>query len=91
MLQYELMIRGRVQGVGFRYYVQQQAQLLEVTGVVWNGADDRSVSVVAQGEEDVLKVFVQRCEQGPSLSHVESVDVRSSSITSPLQGFEIRR
>ena len=61
MLQYKLKIVGVVQGVGFRYFLRQEATRLELTGAVWN-CPDGSVEVVAQGEEALLDQLVEQCK-----------------------------
>ena len=66
-------VRGRVQGVGFRYWVNQQAAAMGITGEVWN-KDDRSVGVIAYHDSAlVLDEFLARLKSGPG--RVDSVDV----------------
>ncbi len=78
-----LNIRGHVQGVGFRYYVKMKADSLGIVGFVVNHWDD-SVYVEAEGETVPLQLFIHACEQGPSHSRVEKVDIQYC----PLQDFE---
>ena len=60
-----LRIKGYVQGVGFRYFVQQTAEANGVQGEVWNGGD-RAVHVIAQHEDEaVLKRFEEEMWNGP--------------------------
>lgn len=70
MLTKIIKVCGRVQGVGFRYFVQKQAEDLGVRGEVKNQSDG-SVLVVAQAEPDVLDAFVRIVEAGPSFSRVD--------------------
>ena len=90
MLQYKLKIVGVVQGVGFRYFVRQEATRLELTGAVWNCLDG-SVEVVVQGEEALLDQIVEQCKLGPTYSKVASVDEQREAIGEKFLGFEIRR
>ena len=90
MLQYKLKITGVVQGVGFRYFVRQEAARLELAGAVWN-CPDGSVEVVAQGEEALLDQLVEQCKLGSTYSKVASVDVQREAVGEKFLGFEIRR
>ena len=60
-----LLIRGRVQGVGFRYFVLNEARLLGIRGFVRNLANG-SVYVEDVGEPGILEVFIQSCRTGPA-------------------------
>ena len=53
----ELRIRGRVQGVAFRWYAREQAQQLGVTGTVRN-LPDGSVRIVAEGKREALEALL---------------------------------
>ena len=65
-----LELRGRVQQVGFRYYVYRLASELGVKGFVKNKPDG-SVYVEAQSDSDMLNVFIDHCKKGPPQSKVE--------------------
>lgn len=65
-------ISGRVQGVGFRYFVQRQGVALELSGWVRNLSDGR-VECVAQGAPDRLQEFRQSIQVGPSVLRVDRV------------------
>ncbi len=81
------LISGRVQGVGFRYFVLRQAQALGVSGWVRNVRDGR-VEVLAAGDEGAMAAFEGRLWSGPPAAHV--VDVQSSPWDAPVdEGFEI--
>jgi acylphosphatase len=69
------IVRGRVQGVGFRYFVLTTAKELHLTGWVRN-LPDGAVQVEACGSEDDLDMLEQRLWKGPHFSRVE--DVRCS-------------
>jgi acylphosphatase len=67
------VVRGRVQGVGFRAYAQRIAEELGIAGEVWNRRDG-AVELIAEHEEDhALAVLQARLRQGPG--RVEAVDV----------------
>jgi acylphosphatase len=67
-----LLIRGRVQGVGFRFYAQDVAEELRLAGWVRN-LPDGSVEAYAEGPRADLDAFIDRIRQGPPLSRVEAV------------------
>ena len=68
------VITGRVQGVGFRAYVESVARDAGVSGWVVN-REDGSVHVLMQGIPDVLKTCIEDLQNGSVLSRVESVAV----------------
>ena len=68
------IVRGRVQGVGFRDYVQTRARLLGITGYVRNLSDGRSVEVVAEGPRHDLERLVDDLRRGLSSAHITAVD-----------------
>ena len=85
---YRYVVAGRVQGVGYRYFVLRQAEALGVSGYARNRADG-SVEVVAEGDDVVLADFEVRLREGPSFAEVtnverEEVEERGSG------GFHIR-
>jgi len=65
-------VMGRVQGVGFRFFVIETAQQLGLTGWVRNRWDE-SVEVLAEGEHDKLEQLLFALRRGPSLAHVTQV------------------
>jgi len=83
-----VVIRGRVQGVGFRYFAAREARRLEVSGVVRNLADG-AVEVEAEGERATLERLLEALHTGPRAARVASVDVHWSEGTARHRGFEI--
>ncbi|HLZ55899.1 MAG TPA: acylphosphatase [Ktedonosporobacter sp.] len=82
-------IRGRVQGVGFRYFVVEQARRLGVRGYVRNDSNG-DVEVVAQGEYPVLERLLLLLRQGPSAAYVREVQTTWQTPTEYFSGFHIR-
>ncbi len=68
-------IYGVVQGVGFRWFVQHEAQRRDITGFVRN-MPDGTVEVEAQGERKVLDEFIEVLRQGPTMAVVSKVEVQ---------------
>ena len=85
-----LLITGRVQGVGFRWFTRKTAGELGVDGSVRNRPDG-SVEVHAEASEDVLERFEGRLRQGPAAARVDEVRETDSSMPVPEGDFVIRR
>ena len=65
-------IRGRVQGVGYRYFVEREAQLRDLEGWVRNRRDG-SVEAVFSGPADAITAMIAACRRGPSSARVDAV------------------
>ena len=68
------IVHGDVQGVFFRQFAKEKADTLGVVGYAKN-LEDGTVEVVAQGEENVLKTFLESISAGPENAQVESLNV----------------
>lgn len=73
MAQARFIVRGRVQGVGFRWFVLQQASALDLGGYVRN-LPDGSVEVMAKGTEAGMTRLEQALNRGPSSARVQYVE-----------------
>jgi acylphosphatase len=82
-------VRGRVQGVGFRYFVIRRAMSLELTGWVSNEADG-SVRCVAEGPRASLDELLQALEDGPAGAMVDRVMTAWGPATGAFASFELR-
>ena len=88
MVAFRFVVRGRVQGVGYRYFAVREADALGVRGFCKN-LPDGSVEVVAEGTEQALRDLEGRLREGPSFAHVE--DVESLPVTPAGRlGFHVR-
>ena len=83
-----VVVRGDVQGVGFRYFVQRTAQRLGLRGWVRNN-DDGTVELVAEGDRARLEELEWAVKAGPRLARVEHVEVGWSPAAGNLQGFDL--
>jgi acylphosphatase len=82
------LVRGRVQGVGFRWFVEREAHILGVAGWVRNNADG-AVEVLAQGTRDQLSALLARLQQGPRAARVDRVDESEANLTQGMKTFRI--
>jgi acylphosphatase len=85
----EARVSGRVQGVGFRFFVQRGARRRGLTGYVLNEPQG-GVRVEAQGPTDVVEDFLQELEKGPGLARVETVHVERLAPVPEEREFVIR-
>ena len=83
-----MKITGKVQGVGFRFFVQQQAQKLGINGWVSNKSNG-DVEALAQAEKADLEHFIAKVKEGPSFSRVEDVSLNWVKESEQYFGFEI--
>ena len=81
-------VSGRVQGVGFRWFVEREARSLGLSGWVRNRSDG-SVEVLAAGTRDQLGVLYDRLRQGPRAARVDDVDVEEAAPLKDLHTFRI--
>jgi len=82
------VVQGRVQGVGFRYFVLDRAEELHLTGICRN-LRSGDVEVIAEGEQGALEALLVALKQGPGMAHVENVHAVWSPATGEFAGFRI--
>jgi acylphosphatase len=82
------VVRGRVQGVGFRWFVEREAHILGIAGWVRNNSDG-SVEVMAQGTRDQLSGLRSRLREGPRAARVDAVDESETKPASGISSFRI--
>jgi acylphosphatase len=85
---FRYLVQGRVQGVGYRYFVLRQADTLGLTGFARNRPDG-AVEVVAEGSDTALADLEARLREGPAFAEVtaverEAIEARGDS------GFHVR-
>ena len=86
---FSAIIKGRVQGVGFRYFTKNKAKELGLRGWVRN-LSDGSVEIQATGPVERLERLLQSLSTGPVGSQVDSVNVQWLPEPEESQGFEVR-
>jgi acylphosphatase len=84
-----VLIKGRVQGVYFRYNTLTKAEEYHLTGWVRNRSDG-SVEMVCEGMEDDINKMVRWCNQGPERAYVREVETDWKEYTGEFNVFEIR-
>lgn len=89
MIQYEIKITGRVQGVGYRYFAVQKAKEMDINGWVKNLVDG-SVLIIAQGIEEEIKTFTDYLYIGPTRSHVDKISTCVMQITTVFDSFSVK-
>ena len=82
------LVRGRVQGVGFRWFVEREAHILGIAGWVRNKADS-SVEVLAMGTREQLSRLRSRLREGPRAARVDDVEESEANPVSGLTTFRI--
>lgn len=88
MLTKRYIIRGRVQGVGYRWFVEREAGTLGMAGWVRNG-DDGNVEVLATGSDEQHSQLMQKLKQGPRAARVDGVDESIAEAQAGLKSFVI--
>ncbi|RUP07828.1 acylphosphatase [Hyphomicrobium sp.] len=80
-------IEGRVQGVGYRAWVESTARTMALTGWVRNRRD-RSVEITLQGPANQVDEMLSLCKQGPPGAHVTKVEIRGEGLGA-YDGFDV--
>jgi acylphosphatase len=83
-------VTGRVQGVGFRAYVESIARQADVTGWVRNVGYD-TVEAIAEGERAQVEQFIELMKQGPRASRVDESRIEWEDVTGEFREFGVKR
>lgn len=83
-----LIVKGRVQGVGFRWFVHQHASKLGVFGFVRN-LPSGDVECVAEGDDELVERLVAKLRKGPAFSKVRELLQESMPVSGKYKSFEI--
>jgi len=83
------LVRGRVQGVGFRWFVEREAHILQIAGWVRNNHDG-GVEVLAMGTREQLAGLRSRLQEGPRAARVENVEESEAEPVVGLNSFQVR-
>ncbi|MEO0096585.1 MAG: acylphosphatase [candidate division WOR-3 bacterium] len=83
-----IFVSGKVQGVFYRDFTRRQAKRLNITGWVRNLLNGK-VEVVAEGEEEDIKKFIEELKKGPPAARVENLGIKEEEPASEFDDFEI--
>ena len=78
ILHYELIVSGRVQGVGYRYSAINQANKLGIRGYVKN-MPGGTVKLEIEGTDTAVELMLKWCRKGPGTAHVENISIYEGS------------
>ena len=83
------LVHGRVQGVGFRWFAEREAHILQIAGWVRNNPDG-SVEVLAMGTREQLSGMRSRLREGPRAARVDDVEESEAEPVAGLNSFQVR-
>lgn len=86
---YKILVSGRVQGVGFRYFSQSRASKYNIKGFIRNIYDNK-VEIVCQGEEEELEQFINEVRKGPAFSVVSDIEKEEIKKPQKYNSFDIK-
>ncbi len=85
----KIIVQGRVQGVGYRWFAREAARNLGIKGFVRN-LPNGDVEIVAQGTPEVLDQFIQELSRGPAFAHVVNLEIEELNLPEDrYRSFEI--
>lgn len=90
MKYYEIILTGRVQGVGFRYYTYQLAQKLGVTGYVKNLSNGDVKIIAGSSHEQRTEKFLQEVTSGPSFAKITNSTIEKLDNRREYNSFDIK-
>jgi len=85
----QIIIQGLIQGVGYRFFVLEQAREYNIRGYVRN-LPDGCVEVAAEGDKGMLNDFIKRLRIGPPSAHVTGIDVKWHEKEYGFTDFDVR-
>ena len=86
--QFRIIVKGRVQGVGYRWFARQAAQELGIRGYVKN-LPNGDVEVAAEGDNAAIEKFIDYLKQGPSFAHVTDIQIIEKVFKYRFKTFEV--
>jgi len=85
---FKIIVQGKVQNVGFRYYTNKRAQMSNVSGFVKN-QHDGTVYIEVEGDEIDIQTFLDFVNTGPQWGRVDNVQINEGPLMG-YSGFEIK-
>jgi len=87
---HRIVIHGKVQGVGFRLWLRNVANSLNLAGSC-RQLPDGNCEAIVQGERSLVKQFIVACKRGPAEATVERIEVSPQPVDPKLGGFHVER
>ena len=88
MITKNMIVSGRVQGVGFRFFTESIANKYGLKGYVRNTRDNR-VEILCQGEKEDIDLFVSEVSRGPAFAVITDIKIENVEINKVFNSFEI--
>lgn len=89
MLQLKIVVSGKVQGVGYRYFTQMKAVQFGITGWVRN-RQDGTVEMLTTGTRENLDLFIEEIRRGNPFSTVDQIDINEIEAEENYKSFTIK-
>jgi acylphosphatase len=83
-----IIVSGKVQNVGFRFYTAKTAQEFNIEGFVKNEPDG-TVYIEAEGEEEAMEGFISWCQRGPQWARVDQFSIQEQPVMG-YKGFKVK-
>ena len=85
----QILVKGRVQGVGFRWFTEAEANKFGLKGYVKN-CFDGDVEIEVEGEKEIIEAFVKQLRIGNRLSRIENIFLDWGDCESKYDNFQIK-
>lgn len=89
MVRYSIIVSGRVQGVGFRYFAQTVASMINLTGYARN-CDNGNVELEVQGDETIILKFMEKLRKGNGFCLIKDFSMKAIPIVKNENKFKIK-
>jgi len=89
LLQLQIVVSGKVQGVGYRYFAQMKAVQFGITGWAKNRSDG-TVEMVITGTKENLDLFIEEIRRGNPFSTVDQIEIHEVQRTEKYSSFTIK-
>ena len=89
MIRYYIVVSGRVQGVGFRFFTINIASKYNLTGSVRN-MDNGMVEIEVQGEKNTIDNFISEIKKGNYFIHVDDISIKSIDLKPKEKSFQLK-
>lgn len=84
----EIIVSGRVQGVGYRFFAVKAAKKYRIKGTVQN-LPDATVRIVCTGNTDKMQLFINTLRKGPFMASVDNLSIKQIDTNEEFRDFEI--